>query len=227
MDRLAELRERRALTLRELSEMSGVAADTINQIELGHRKARPSTLRKLAKALDVEVRELFEEPATAGKAEAPEEKGLTEAELMKMLLNPATTPSQAHTDAKRFLQHNRVWIVISALEELIDHAELVLKKNMFDLQEIESLEEVVAGQYFNHRRFARSEVLERGSQHQKTILEQEEARMDKVRDALREAYRNRLKQAEKEANADPGELHQLVDRSRVHEDRIRKFNEVA
>ncbi len=72
MDRLAELRERRALTLRELAEMSGVAADTINQIELGHRKARPSTLRKLAKALGVEIRELFEEPTLSGKAEAPE-----------------------------------------------------------------------------------------------------------------------------------------------------------
>ncbi len=71
MDRLAELRERRALTLRELAGMSGVAADTINQIELGHRKARPSTLRKLAKALDVEVRELFEEPAPLGEAPSP------------------------------------------------------------------------------------------------------------------------------------------------------------
>jgi transcriptional regulator with XRE-family HTH domain len=74
MDRLAELRERRALTLRELSEMSGVAADTINQIELGHRKARPSTLRKLAKALDVDVREFFEEPALP-LGEAPREAG--------------------------------------------------------------------------------------------------------------------------------------------------------
>ncbi len=64
MDRLAELRERRALTLRELSEMSGVAADTINQIELGHRKARPSTLRKVAKTLDVEVADFFREPDT-------------------------------------------------------------------------------------------------------------------------------------------------------------------
>ncbi|MDP9484810.1 MAG: helix-turn-helix transcriptional regulator [Actinomycetota bacterium] len=71
MDRLAELRERRALTLRELAEMSGVAADTINQIELGHRKPRPSTLRKLAKALGVEIRELFEEPTLSGKVEAP------------------------------------------------------------------------------------------------------------------------------------------------------------
>ncbi len=59
MERLAELREQRALTLRELSAMSGVAADTINQIELGHRKPRPSTLRKLAKALNVEPRELI------------------------------------------------------------------------------------------------------------------------------------------------------------------------
>lgn len=74
---MAELRERRALTLRELSEMSGVAADTINQIELGHRRARPSTLRKLARALEVDVREFFEEPALAGKAEAPREAGPT------------------------------------------------------------------------------------------------------------------------------------------------------
>ena len=71
MDQLAELRERRALTLRELAEMSGVAADSINQIELGHRKPRPSTLRKLARALEVDVEEFYAEPAlAAGKAEA-------------------------------------------------------------------------------------------------------------------------------------------------------------
>ncbi len=72
MDRLAELRERRALTLRELAEMSGVAADTINQIELGHRKPRPSTLRKLARALEVDIEEFYAEPALVGKAEAPQ-----------------------------------------------------------------------------------------------------------------------------------------------------------
>src|SRR5918994_3490017 len=70
MDRLADLREWRALTLRELAQMSGVAADTINQIELGHRKARPSTLRKLARALEIDVQEFYAEPAL-GKAEAP------------------------------------------------------------------------------------------------------------------------------------------------------------
>ena len=73
MDQLAELRERRALTLRELAKMSGVAADTINQIELGHRKPRPSTLRKLTRALEVNVEELMPPkggaPSTPGQPE--------------------------------------------------------------------------------------------------------------------------------------------------------------
>lgn len=62
MEHLAELRESRGLTLRELAKMSGVSPDTINQIELGHRKARPSTLRKLARALQVEIEELTARP---------------------------------------------------------------------------------------------------------------------------------------------------------------------
>jgi transcriptional regulator with XRE-family HTH domain len=77
VERLAELRESQALTLRDLAERSGVDANTINQVELGHRKPRPSTLRKLAKALDVEVREFFEAPVPLG--EAPRETGPTEA----------------------------------------------------------------------------------------------------------------------------------------------------
>jgi transcriptional regulator with XRE-family HTH domain len=85
MDRLAELRERRALTLRELSEMSGVAADTINQIELGHRKPRPSTLRKLARALEVDVKEFYAEPILAGKAEALREAGQSNTERTALL----------------------------------------------------------------------------------------------------------------------------------------------
>lgn len=87
MDQLAELRERRALTLRELAEMSGVAADTINQIELGHRKPRPSTLRKLARALGVDVEELMPPktgaPSTPGQ---PEKERSTSLEDVKTLL---------------------------------------------------------------------------------------------------------------------------------------------
>jgi transcriptional regulator with XRE-family HTH domain len=58
MGRLRELREEAVLTVRELSALSGVSEDTITKIENGHRKARPSTVRKLAKALDVEPQEL-------------------------------------------------------------------------------------------------------------------------------------------------------------------------
>lgn len=75
VERLAELRESQALTLRDLAERSGVDANTINQVELGHRKPRPSTLRKLAKALDVEVADFFRETALPGKAEASREAG--------------------------------------------------------------------------------------------------------------------------------------------------------
>ena len=73
MDRLAELRERRGLTLRELSKTSGVSPDAINQIELGHRKARPSTLRKLARALEVDIKDFFkdEELTTRPKVAPP------------------------------------------------------------------------------------------------------------------------------------------------------------
>ena len=78
MDRLAELRESQALTLRDLAERSGVDANTINQVELGHRKPRPSTLRKLARGLGIDVRDFFEEPTLAGKAEAGAEPSAPE-----------------------------------------------------------------------------------------------------------------------------------------------------
>jgi transcriptional regulator with XRE-family HTH domain len=79
VDRLAELRESQALTLRDLAERSGVDANTINQVELGHRKPRPSTLRKLAKALNVEVSDLVREPAVP-LDEAPRGAGQREKE---------------------------------------------------------------------------------------------------------------------------------------------------
>ena len=57
--RLRQLRVERALSLRALAERSGVAFDTINKLELGHRPARLVTIRKLAEALGVEPKELM------------------------------------------------------------------------------------------------------------------------------------------------------------------------
>ena len=58
MDRLKALRNQRVLTLRELEQRSGVAYNTIWHLENGKRGAQPRTLRKLARALDVEPEEL-------------------------------------------------------------------------------------------------------------------------------------------------------------------------
>jgi transcriptional regulator with XRE-family HTH domain len=57
--RLRQLRVERALSLRALAQRSGVAFDTINKLELGHRPARLVTIRKLADALGVEPKELM------------------------------------------------------------------------------------------------------------------------------------------------------------------------
>ena len=59
--RLRQLRVERALSLRALAQRSGVAFDTINKLELGHRPARLVTIRKLVDALGVESKELMKE----------------------------------------------------------------------------------------------------------------------------------------------------------------------
>ena len=58
--RLRQIRQEQALSLRDLSESSGVAHDTINKLETGKREAQPRTIRSLAETLGVEPRELME-----------------------------------------------------------------------------------------------------------------------------------------------------------------------
>ena len=47
-ERLRRLRQDRALSLRDLEQMTGVSFDTISKLELGRREAQPRTIRKLA-----------------------------------------------------------------------------------------------------------------------------------------------------------------------------------
>ena len=58
MARLRELRRRRVLTLEELAEKAGVGRNTVWRLEHGVMGAQPRTIRKLAKALDVEPEDL-------------------------------------------------------------------------------------------------------------------------------------------------------------------------
>ena len=56
--RLRELRRRKVLTLEELAEKAGVGRNTIWRLEHGVMGAQPRTIRKLAKALNVEPEQL-------------------------------------------------------------------------------------------------------------------------------------------------------------------------
>jgi transcriptional regulator with XRE-family HTH domain len=58
-ERLRQLRVEKALSLRALGEITGVAFDTISKLENGHRPARLATIRKLAEALGVEPKDLM------------------------------------------------------------------------------------------------------------------------------------------------------------------------
>ncbi len=62
-------RRRRALTQHDLAERSGVAQVTIARVETGST-ARPSTVRRLAEALDVTIDQLMEAPADQGHDKA-------------------------------------------------------------------------------------------------------------------------------------------------------------
>jgi transcriptional regulator with XRE-family HTH domain len=57
--KLRHLRERRSLSLRELSNISGVNYNAIWRIEVGRTGAQPRTVRRLAEALGVEPHELM------------------------------------------------------------------------------------------------------------------------------------------------------------------------
>ena len=74
MDAVKEIRRRKGWSQKELAEESGVGQDTISGIESGRHEPRPSTLRKLADALNVEVADFFREPAVP-LADASREAG--------------------------------------------------------------------------------------------------------------------------------------------------------
>jgi transcriptional regulator with XRE-family HTH domain len=56
--KMKRLREERVLSQRELATMAGLTQMTVWRIENGYRDARPQTIRKLARVLGVEPKEL-------------------------------------------------------------------------------------------------------------------------------------------------------------------------
>jgi transcriptional regulator with XRE-family HTH domain len=56
---LKEWRTRRALTLQDLSDRTGITKANISRIELGLQEPRASSIRKLAQALDITIDQLM------------------------------------------------------------------------------------------------------------------------------------------------------------------------
>ena len=58
---LRRLRRARALSQRDLARITGIAQDTISQLETGKREAQPRTIRRRAEVLSVEPSTLMKE----------------------------------------------------------------------------------------------------------------------------------------------------------------------
>jgi HTH-type transcriptional regulator, competence development regulator len=178
-ERLAELREQKALTLHDLEELSGVGADGISKIENGHRKPRPSTLRKLARALGVEVEDFFREPAVPlGKA--PGEAGLASADPSAKL------------------------VAASALEEIAELWAEQLARGFYDRRTLGLMR--FAGVYLSSTiESAAKDYRETLPPHFRTQLEAAEERFADVWAQIWEA-REALEEADREHPAPPDEL---------------------
>lgn len=73
-ERLKEERLLRGWSQRDLAREAGTTAETVSSIETGQHEPRPSTLRKLAEGLGIEVRDFFREPAVP-LGDTPREAG--------------------------------------------------------------------------------------------------------------------------------------------------------
>ena len=82
--KLRVLRAERGLTLREASSRTGVAKETISDIERGIRHPHDVTVAKLARAYDVPVEDLLEEQVVSGKLEELHEEAGCETDWLIM-----------------------------------------------------------------------------------------------------------------------------------------------
>jgi putative transcriptional regulator len=114
--RLRLIRAERKLSLRQAAREAGLAKETLGDLERGRRHPSDVTLAKLAEVYEIPLQELFdleegeqqEEPALAGKAEAPElgpieEERWLSAELVEENAKHIRTPYE-RTEGGRELQ---------------------------------------------------------------------------------------------------------------------------
>jgi hypothetical protein len=132
-------------------------------------------------------------------------------------------PPEAVEVLREFVTSPGTVITISGLHTLANHVEYVLERDRFDLEEIDGLEEVVFGQLHIHERYVRQQLLAECTPKQRETLEQVEARVRKVHEAVSEAFQGRLEQRRRDARRESSEVTYLEDKRRAHEARVARI----
>jgi transcriptional regulator with XRE-family HTH domain len=121
--RLKELRERAALSQEDLAEISNVARATIADLEAGKRPARPSTLRKLAKGLQVDVTDFLGEPDSPLVEALPSQDKLFNNGVLE-------------EERRRAEYVPRVWPRIKQLEHAAEQWQRFTDEGLYDLRSL-------------------------------------------------------------------------------------------
>ena len=100
--KLRVLRAERGLTLRQAAEQAGVRPGTLSELERGLHRPHDITLSRVAKGYGVPVEDLLEEPALAGKAEAPREAGSANARQLFAEHQARAAWQRAFDESRRF-----------------------------------------------------------------------------------------------------------------------------
>jgi transcriptional regulator with XRE-family HTH domain len=122
---LRRMRRIRGLTQADLAERAGVSTPTVSELEMAKRPARPSTLRKFADALGVEVETFF--PAE----DHPKAQGPRLSDLLEMdgkgwheALRDITPEQRDRLVREISAEHARMWAEFQATDNAGLRAEL-------------------------------------------------------------------------------------------------------
>jgi transcriptional regulator with XRE-family HTH domain len=118
MDRVRELRFERGLSQAKLAARAGIDPSTVNQIETGKRSPSANSLNKLARALDVEVADLFPK----GQSPLPlDDVAGAETELLRRVLDAVRqdTKRQSQTIARTKSSEGQVQAMTEFAEDKV------------------------------------------------------------------------------------------------------------
>jgi transcriptional regulator with XRE-family HTH domain len=169
-ERIRSLRTARGLSQEEVARRTGIGLKSYGDLERGRtRDPHYSTLRGVARALGVRVEELLEEPALAGKAEASQETGHTEAEV-----GEEQRPDDEVTQRRIYsgLAEARA-LLLESTAELWDR---LLDRGEDNVDTLRLIEHVTTKEIINHA-IDEEEIKERCAPEQRDQLERAEQRL--------------------------------------------------